>query len=322
MTSTRIIIVGGGFAGVKCAQTLRKSRSSEVCDIVLFNRENHLVFHPLLPEVAGGSINADAVAVPLRQLLPAVRCRTETVTGIDLVSRTLRYESHDGGARQMGYDHVVIACGVTVDLGRVPGMIDHGFPLKTVGDAVVLRSHLMQLLEKAEVCEDPERRRQYLSVVVVGGGHSGVETTGEINDLLRGSRRFFPAICADDISVTLVHRGRALLPEASPRLREVARLEMQAAGIEISLGRSVDMVTADGVRLDDGRLLRCGTVVCTVGTSPAAVIDDLGVARDDGRIETDPDMRVSGVEGTSTGTLLQCCHAVGERLEQVLTAYH
>ena len=297
MTSTRIIIVGGGFAGVKCARTLRRRLRSDVCDIVLFNRENHLVFHPLLPEVAGGSINADAVAVPLRQLLPAVRCRTETVTGIDLVSRTLRYESHDGEARAMGYDHVVIACGATVDLGRIPGMIDHAFPLKTMGDAVALRSHLMQLLEKAEVCEDPDRRRRYLTVVVVGGGHSGVETTGEINDLLRGSRRFFPAIDGDDISVTLVHRGRALLPEASPRLRHVARRQMQAAGIEVSLGRSVEVVTAEGVRLDDGRVVRCDTVVCTVGSSPSAIVDGLDVARDRGRIKTDSDMRVSGHEG-------------------------
>ena len=296
MTSTRIIIVGGGFAGVKCAQTLRGKLSAKGCDIVLFNRENHLVFHPLLPEVAGGSINADAVAVPLRQLLPQVRCRTETVTGIDLVSRTLRYESHDGEPRRMGYDHVVIACGATVDLGRVPGMVDHAFPLKTLGDAIVLRAHLMQLLEKAEVCESLDRRRRYLSVVVVGGGHSGVETTGEINDLLRGSRRFFPAISADDISVTLVHRGRALLPEASPRLRDVARLKMQAAGIEVSLNRSVEVVTADGVRLDDGRVVGCGTVICTVGTSPSVIVDDLDVPRDGGRIKTSADMRVSGLE--------------------------
>jgi NADH dehydrogenase len=296
MTSTRVVIVGGGFAGVKCAQTLRKRLRPEACDIVLFNRENHLVFHPLLPEVAGGSINADAVTVPLRQLLPTVRCRTETVTGIDFDARTLGYESHAGETRQMPYDHVVIAAGAAVDLGRVPGMVDHAFPLKTMGDAVALRAHLMQQLEKAEVADDEDQRRRYLSVVVVGGGHSGVETTGEINDLLRGSRRFYPAIGAGDISVTLVHRGRALLPEANPRLREVARVKMQAAGVDISLCSSVEVVTADGVRLTDGRMVPCGTVVCTVGSSPSPIVVGLEVACERGRIKTDPDMRVTGFD--------------------------
>ncbi len=191
MASQRIIIIGGGFAGVACAKTLRKRLSPDQWEIVIFNRENHMVFHPLLAEVAGGSINQDAVAAPLRQTLPWAHCRTENVEKIDLHGHSLEFESHDGHVRRMTYDHVVIACGRVANIGMVPGMADHALPLKTVGDAMALRAHLMQQLEKAEVCDDPERKRWYLSFIVIGGGYSGVETAGEIKDLLRCIRRFF-----------------------------------------------------------------------------------------------------------------------------------
>jgi len=191
MNSSRIVIIGGGFAGVKCAKTLRKSLPRDQYEIAIFNRENHMVFHPLLAEVAGASVNPDAVAAPLRQMLPHVSCRTEAVQRIDLDHNYVEYESHDGQMRQMAYDHVVIACGGAVNLGMVPGMADHAFPLKTIGDAIALRAHVMQQLEKAEVCDEAARKRWYLSFIVIGGGYSGVEAAGEINDLVRGSRRFF-----------------------------------------------------------------------------------------------------------------------------------
>jgi NADH:quinone reductase (non-electrogenic) len=148
--------------------------SAEACEIVLFNRENHMVFHPLLPEVAGASLNPDAVAAPLRQMLTGVRCRTETVRAVDLGRQLVEFDAHDGHTGTLSYDHLVIACGRSVNLGSVPGMSDHAFPLKTVGDAMALRAHVIQQLEHAEVCSDPAQRRWYSSVIVVGGGFSGI----------------------------------------------------------------------------------------------------------------------------------------------------
>jgi NADH dehydrogenase FAD-containing subunit/CRP-like cAMP-binding protein len=204
MTHSRVVIVGGGFAGLQCAKTLRTHFSSDACEVVLFNRENHMVFHPLLAEVAGGSINPDAVAAPLRQFLRAVHCRTENVTRIDLRNHHVAFEAHDGQTKHLDYDHVVVACGRVVSLGAVPGMSDHAFALKTVGDAVALRAQVIQMLEHAEVCDNPEQRRWLLSFIVVGGGFSGVEVAGEINDLVRSSLRFYPHIDRDEIAVTLV----------------------------------------------------------------------------------------------------------------------
>ena len=220
---TRIIVIGGGFAGVRCARTLRKRLTPESCEIVLFDRENSMVYYPLLAEVAGATIGPDSVSTPLRQLLPDVRCRNEEVRRIDHVASEVEYEGYDGRLRRMGFDHAVIACGSSVNLNLVPGMSDHAFPLKSVGDAMALRFHVMEQLEKAEVCDDPERRRWYLSFVIVGGGFSGVEVAGELNDLLRASIRFYSNFTAHDVTVTLVHARDQILPEVSPTLREFAQ---------------------------------------------------------------------------------------------------
>jgi NADH dehydrogenase len=292
MTPQRIVIIGGGFAGVECAKRLRSRLSPAQCDIVLFDRENHMVFHPLLPEVAGGSINPDAVGASLRQMLRSVRCRTEAVTNIDLAGRAVEYHTHEGHINQLPFDHVVIACGRSVNLGIVPGMADHAFPLKTVGDAMTLRAHVLQQLEKADVCDDMERRRWYLSFVIVGGGFSGVEAAGEINDLVRGSRRFFSRFTEDEISVTLIHAGDQILPEISPSLRAFAATKMTRAGVTLLLDATVQSATPDGVSLKDGRNVPGGTVVCTIGTTPSPLVERLDVAKHAGRLLTRPDMRL------------------------------
>ena len=218
MARPRVIILGGGFAGIKCARTLRKAMSPEQLEVVLFNRENHMVFHPLLAEVAGGSVAADAVAAPLRQMLPRVQCRTEEIQQIDLERRVVVFEGYDGKPRELSYEHVALAPGSIVNLGLVPGMSDHSFPLKTIGDAVTLRVQVMEQFEKAEVCDDPEHRRFLLSFIIVGGGYSGVEAAGEINQLARGSVRYFHNIRPEDIKVSLIHSRNQILPEISPSL--------------------------------------------------------------------------------------------------------
>ncbi|HET9484613.1 MAG TPA: FAD-dependent oxidoreductase, partial [Xanthomonadales bacterium] len=208
----RIVIVGGGFAGVECAQVLLK-RARGRCEVVLFNRDNHMVFVPLLPDVAGSSLNPRAVAPPLRALLPGARCRTEEVLSIDPATRRVVFEGHDGAPRELGYDHLVLACGSVVNLNLLPGMASHALPLKTIGDAIAMRAHVMQMLEKADVAETEPQRRFYLSFIVVGGGFSGVEVAGELNDLLRSALKRYPRIARDDVKVTLLHAQTEILPE-------------------------------------------------------------------------------------------------------------
>jgi NADH:ubiquinone reductase (H+-translocating) len=307
MARKRIVIIGGGFGGVKCAQTLRKELRPGDAEVVLFNKENHLVFSPLLADAVGSSLNLLDVVVPLRQLLPEVHCRTEEVRNIDLSASRLEYNGHDGLPRQLEYDHLVLACGNVSNLNVVPGMADHAFPLKTVGDAAVLRTHVLQQLERAEVCDDEARRRWYLSFIVVGGGYSGVETAGEINDLVRCSRKFFSNIREEDVSVTLIHSRDQLLPEISPKLREFAREEMQKAGVTIRLNARVQLATGEGVGLKDD-FVRGGTIVCTIGSTTAPVIEKLEALKEKGRLLTEPDMRL--VKRVNAWAIGDCAHII------------
>ena len=304
----RIIIVGGGFAGVKCARTLRKRLSIDAYEIVLFDRENHMVFHPLLAEVAGGSIKPDAVAGPLRQMLPTISYWAEEVTSLDLSNSQAEYENYDDRLRRLPYDHVVIACGAAVNLATIPGMADHAFPLKTAGDAQALRRHVMQQLEKAEVCEEPARRRWFLSFVVVGGGFSGVEVAGEINDLVRGGQHLFPNITDEDVTVTIIHSRDQLLPEISSRLREFTRTKMESAGIHVRLQTRVALATPEGVGLPNGEMIRGATVVCTIGTTMCPVVERLDVKKERGRLVTDHDMRLVGFD--NAWAVGDCAHIV------------
>jgi NADH dehydrogenase len=295
MARTKIVIIGGGFAAVKCARTLRKRLAREECQIAVYSRENHMVFHPLLADVAGASIHPDSAAATIRQMLPGVECSTETVERIDIPDGQIEFQNDQGQLERTNYDHLVIACGAESNLGIIPGMSDHAFPFKTMKDAVALRSHIIDQLEKAEACSDPERRKRHLSLVIIGGGFSGVELAGEVNDLIRDSTRFYRNFTENDISMTLVHNQDQVLPEVSPTLRDFALKKMQRAGIKVLLKTSAAAATPEGVGLQDGSLMRAATVVCTIGTAPSPIVQHLDVKKERGRLVTDPDMRITGL---------------------------
>jgi NADH dehydrogenase len=263
-------------------------------EIVVYSRENHMVFHPLLADVAGASIHPDSAAATIRQMLAGAECNTKTVERIDLSHRTIEFQNDLGQLERTNYDQLVIACGAESNLGIIPGMSDHAFPFKTMKDAVALRSHIIDQLEKAEACSYPERRKLHLSFVIIGGGFSGVELAGEVNDLIRDSTRFYQNFSEDDVSMTLVHNGDQILPEVGSALRDFALKKMQRAGIKVLLKTRAAAATPEGVGLQDGSMLRAATVVCTIGTTPSSIILLLDVKKERGRLVTDPDMRVAG----------------------------
>ena len=294
MKPIRVIIVGGGFAAVQFAKTLRKQLRSSDCEILLFNRENHMVFHPLLADVAGASINADAAAAPLRQMLPGVGCRTERVERIDLASSEIEFADGNGAVNRLQYDQVVIACGAESNLGIIPGMTEHAFAFKIMRDAIDLRQHVVRQMENAEAETDLERRRWHLSFVIVGAGFSGVEVAGEVNELVRSSTRFYRNFRKEDVTVTLVHSQDQILPEVAPTLREFARKKMEKAGVTMVLNTRAVAATHEGIELNNGRMLPGATIVCTIGTAISPLVQHLDVAKERGRIRTTPDMRIEG----------------------------
>ena len=293
-TATKsLVIVGGGFAGVYAARYL-KSKLPKEWQIILFSQENHFIFTPLLGDVVGSSINPMHVVWPVRQMARGALCRTAALTRIDLPARQVHYRTADGRTAQQPYDHLVLACGSAVNLDIIPGMAAHGWPLKTMGDALMLRNHLIGQLERAEVETDPEARRRLLSVVVVGAGFSGVEVAGEINDLLKASARFYHHLRPDDIRVSLLEGRDRILPDLPASLSEFAHKKMSQRGIDIRLKTLAASVTDRGVHLKDDTVIGAGTVVCTIGTTVNPVLAALGLPLAYNRIVTDPDMRVQG----------------------------
>jgi NADH dehydrogenase len=290
----RVVIVGGGFAAVQFAKTLRSKLRAPDCEILLFNRENHMVFHPLLADVAGASINGDAAAAPLRQMLPGVECRTERVQRIDPSSSEIQFDDGSGALKRLRYDQVVIACGAESNLGIIPGMTEHAFPFKVMRDAIDLRQHVVRQMEQAEASTDPDSRRWHLSFIVVGAGFSGVEVAGEINELVRSSTRFYRSFRKEDVAVTLVHSQDQILPEVAPKLREFAKEKMEKAGITMLLNTRAVAATHEGIELNNGKMLRGATIICTIGTAISPLVQRLDVPKERGRIRTTPEMRIEG----------------------------
>src|SRR5262245_4325735 len=226
-----IVIIGGGFAGAELARQLH-GRVPHDQEIILFSRENHICYTPLLAEVVGASIEATHVVAPVRQFARHVTCRTAIVTAIDLARREVTYQLGDGLSATQKYGHLVLACGSVTHLDVMPGMAAHGKPLKTLGDALLLRNHVIGMLEQAEAEPDPERRKNLVTFVVVGGGFSGVEVAGEVFDLVSTSRKYYRSLRQTPPRVVLVHSRDHLLPEMPIKLGDFAQRKMTARGIE------------------------------------------------------------------------------------------
>jgi NADH:ubiquinone reductase (H+-translocating) len=291
--SKTIVIVGGGFAGAYLARDLERGLPAD-WELVLFSEENFLTFTPLLAEVVGSSIGPQHVVRPVRQFLRRTFCRTAAVTGIRLDARAVDYRLPEGRTATQPYDHLVLACGMVVNTDIIPGVAAHAFPLKTMGDAIALRNHVLTQLERAEVETDPERRRRLLSFAVIGGGFSGVEVAGEIYDLLIDSRRFYPSLRAEAPHVVILHGPKRLLPELPEALGDYARRRLESRGLTIRLETVARAVTREGVTLADGSLVAAGSVVCTIGNTVSPLMAASGLVLERGRLRTEPDMRVPG----------------------------
>jgi NADH dehydrogenase len=294
MSTCRVIIVGGGFAGVTLAQRLERMVASDV-DIVLISSENHFVFSPLLAEVVGRSITPLHVVVAGRQMVRRTTWMTARVTDVEWPNNLVHYVGAGEHRASLTYDHLVLACGSVVNLNLVPGMAAYAYPLKTLGDAIFLGNDLIARLEEAAVASEPEERRRLLPVVVIGGGFSGVEVAGEIAEVMARTRRFYPALHHERPRIVLLQRSDHLLPELhAPSLSDFACTKLRQSGVEVCCNSEVEEVTATGVRLKSGQHMETATVVSTIGTTVHPLMQTLGLPLQGGRLVTDPDMRVTG----------------------------
>jgi len=290
----RIVIVGGGFAGVTLAQGLERSQSAQM-EIVVLSAENHLVFTPMLPEVVGRTISPLHVVVPGRQLTRRTQWLEADVNRIDRDNNEAHYVRRDGTAASIHFDHLVLACGSAANLEEIPGLASRGYALKTVMDAIVMGNDLIGNFEAAATEPEPEARQRLLTVVVIGGGFSGVEVAGHIADLMRATHRFYPELKNETPRVVLLHQGRHLLPELHHEsLSGFALRKLRQNGIKVQLQTTARKATPTAVHLTSGEPIETGMIVCTVGTETHPLIKGLGLALERGRLKTDPDMKVKG----------------------------
>jgi NADH:ubiquinone reductase (H+-translocating) len=291
-SKSRIVILGGGFAGVTLAQQLERLTDPTV-ELVLVSSENHLVFSPLLAEAVGREISPLHVVVPGRQMVRRTQWLTARATAVDRAANEVHYVSPAGEQGVLSYDHLVFACGSVVDLGIIPGVSTNTYPLKTLGDAVFLTNSLIGKLEEASMKADPDARRRLLTVVIIGGGFSGVEVAGAINDLLERALRYYSRLQNETPRIILLHRGDRIIPEMrAESLSEFALRKLRARGIEIRLNTDAKEVQSSKVVLGTGEEIECETVVCTVGNTTNPLLKAVGLPLEKGRLKTEPDMRV------------------------------
>lgn len=292
----RVVIVGGGFGGVFTAKHLRR-RAGGNLEIELISRNNFFVFQPLLPEVAGGSIHpADAVS-PLRLFLPGVSVRVADVRKIDFPAKTVHVTAgRDGEIIVVPYDQLVIALGEVIDLSRTPGLAERALVMKDVVDAFEIRNQILGCLEEADTTPDARRKRRLLTFVVIGGGFTGVETIGEVQELIRKALRHYPGVRKDEIAIILIQHGPRILPELPEHLATYATDELRRRGVEIRLKTGVRAVTASGIETDDGLTLDAETIIAAIGNAPSPLMRSFPVSLDHGRIVVDRCLRVEGLD--------------------------
>jgi NADH dehydrogenase len=306
---TRIVILGGGFAGVYTAKYLTQllGRRQDV-EVELLSEQNYFVFQPLLPEVAAGGIAATHVVNPIRELVPKARFRCCSVASIDFEKKQVLVSQGAGlELVSVAYDQLVFCLGKVTHFANMPGVAEHALAMKELADAFRLRNHVLRCLELADIEPDPEAKRALLSFVVAGGGFSGVETIGELAELVARSLAYFPRIDPSEVQFSLVHAQQRILPEMPEALSLAARQILERRGVEMVLGARVRAASPSRVYLHDGRSLATRTFVCTVGTAPNPIVQSslteggFTQAKLDGRpisaFATEPTLECSGRPG-------------------------
>jgi NADH dehydrogenase len=295
----RIVILGGGFAGVEAARYLDRTiaRSSDI-EVTLVSRENFTIFTPMLHEVAAGDLEPTHICNPLRRLLRHVTILTGNVEEIDIAKRTVTISYGIAEfRRELTYDHLVLTLGSETNYSTVPGVAEYARGMKSLGDAIMVRAGVLGMLEVASVESDPERRKRMLTVVVVGGGFAGVETIGAINDLTRECLPHYGQIDPGEARVVLVHGGKFLLPELGEALGLYAQEKLRARRVEIKLETTVTGYADGAVHCSDGEIIPAGLLIWAAGVSPSPILKKLPLELAKDRVVVDSTLEVPGHPG-------------------------
>jgi NADH dehydrogenase len=286
----RVVIVGAGFGGLAAARALREVP----VDVVLVDQHNYHLFQPLMYQVATALLDPSEIAYPVRAALRRHRnvdFRLARVTGVDLGGRVVLTT-----AGELTYDHLVLAAGAVNNFFGITSAEEHAHGLKSLGEALAVRNHLLTCFEQAAWIDDPVARRRLLTVVLVGGGATGVELAGAISELVHlVLRKDFPHLDLTEVGILLVEAGDTLLSAFAPSLQRTAIRTLERKQVRLLFGAQVASVDERGVNLHDGRTLAAATVVWTAGVQGSPMAAWLGAPTDrQGRVEVGPTLQLAG----------------------------
>ncbi|HKN97738.1 MAG TPA: NAD(P)/FAD-dependent oxidoreductase [Pseudonocardiaceae bacterium] len=292
---TRIVIVGGGFAGYHTAHELLRTLPEDAgVEIVLVNRTDYFLYLPLLPEVAAAVIDPRRVTVSLPATLPGIKLALGDVTDVSLDTRTITYTDPEGSRRELGYDRLVLAVGSVNKLLPIPGVAEHAHGFRGVAEALYLRDHVIRQVELAARAETAAERDARCTFVVVGAGYTGTEVAAQGPTLTDTVRRRLRELDGQRCRWLLLDLAPKVLPELDPRLSSAADRVLRRRGVEVLTGTSVQEATSDGVKLSSGEFVPARTLVWCVGVRPDPLVESTGIETVKGRLVVEPTLMVPG----------------------------
>ena len=275
MEPTRVVILGGGFAGVSVAKSLQRSCERFGLHVTVVSQENYSLFTPMLPEVATGSIETRHIVQPLRATLKRCAVAMGEVRAIHLERKEVVVAREHAGDMTLPYDHLVLALGSESTTFGLPGIERYAFRLKNLTDAAKLRNRIIEMLESAAVARTDEERNRLLTFVIVGGGFTGVETAGELRGFLRSITRFYANLEARHMRVVLVEGTRELLPQLPVRFGRRAGRILARRGVEVYMGDLVAQLDESVLSLQSGKRFETKTVIWSAGVKPSPLVTTL-----------------------------------------------
>jgi NADH dehydrogenase len=291
MTEARggTLVIGGGFAGGYVARLLGKRGATIV------SPENFMLYTPMLPEAASGTLEPRHVVVPLRMMCPHADLILGRATELDVERRRVQVET-DEGLLTLTYADVVIAVGAISRTLPIPGLADHALGFKTLADAIYLRNHVLRRVEAAAAASSEGHRRRELTFVFVGAGYAGVEALAELADLVRDALRYYPSLRDAPQHWVLVDAAPKILPEIPRSLGEYAARQLAGRGVDIRVGTTLDSVEPHAAVLSGGDRILTSTVVWTAGVRANPANELFGLPLDErGRVKVEATLQVEGV---------------------------
>jgi NADH dehydrogenase len=289
---TKIVILGGGFAGVYAARSLERlwGNSPEI-SVTLISRENYFLMTPLLFEASSGVLEPRHAVNPIRTMFDHVRFVQATVENIDIDKHAVTVRLTDDQTRQFEYDHLVLALGGVTNKNLIPGS-DIARTFKTLYDAISLRNHCIANFEGADVETDEKRKRELLSFVIIGGGLVGLELQGELTEFIKNIARAYPRIPPDLVHFELIEAGPRLVPEMDEALGNYAMKILQRRGVNIRVNTRVRAIEPHKVHVTETETIEAKTIILAAGVAVNPLITALPVEKDQRhRVAVDATMR-------------------------------